>query len=168
MTVKLTCIKVLTSSLPIRPTTWSVGPWLETRIAGSPWSRGFSSVLESKCSMCLCFLPSPPNTTLLSLFRNCLEVVRLVSLEHKTLFFTLICGGDDKGRGEIGFQNMWSYSWKFKQLVTKRSLPLVYWNSGGCWLVDEFCLFMRRHPLCHAAGKVMASSLLCVTNMFPF
>ena len=50
-----------------------------------------------------------------------------------------------KGEGKLSFRisgltYLKAHSQKSKQLVTKSYLPLVYWDSGGCWHVHKLSL----------------------------
>lgn len=136
VTVKLTCINVLTYASPCRLASVIKSDQPSDQQApdcrlGLPVPLGLGvsvQCLNLNVRMCLCFLPVPLKHNSLSFFMTRLEVVRFVTLGHKILFFTLIYEGNDKGRGEIGFQKvvfLKAHSWTFKQLVTNRYFVLA-------------------------------------------
>lgn len=100
--------------------------------------------------MCLCFLPVPLKHNSLSFFMTCLEVVRFVTLGIKPYFSLLSVAGNEKGRGEIGFQKVVLFKSTFLDIQTAGHLDIqttgtfyLLWNSDERWLADEFCLLIR-------------------------
>lgn len=94
--------------------------------------------------------PCPPETQLFVLFHDLFRSGKICDSWHKTLFFTVICGGNEKGRGEIGFQKVVLFKSTFLDIQTAVHLDIqttgtfyLLWNSDERWLADEFCLLIR-------------------------